>query len=80
MFDTALAAYLAGRHQPASYDLERLFAGLLSMTELAKPVYLEPDAFSLLGDSGGGGGQLSQRIPPRWTALYETLLRQSCKN
>ena len=49
VFDTALAGYLldatAGR-----YDIARLFASWFK-EELPKPLYLEPDAFSLLNGS-----------------------------
>ena len=49
IFDTALAGYLldatAGR-----YDIARLFASWFK-EELPKPLYLEPDAFSMLGDA-----------------------------
>ena len=34
---------------PGSYDLQRLFVAYFN-EELPKPLYLEPDAFSLLGD------------------------------
>ncbi len=49
VFDTALAGYLldatAGR-----YDLQKLFISYFS-TELPKPLFLDPEAFSLLGDA-----------------------------
>ena len=48
MFDTALAAYLVDATS-GKYEIGQLFAGYFH-TELAKPVHLEPDAFSLLGD------------------------------
>ncbi len=49
VFDTALAAYLLDA-TAGSYELQRLFVSYFN-TELPKPVYLEPDAFSLLGDA-----------------------------
>ena len=48
MFDTALAAYLVDATS-GKYEISQLFAGYFH-TELVKPVHLEPDAFSLLGD------------------------------
>ncbi len=48
IFDTALAAYLADATS-GKYEIGQLFAGYFH-TELVKPVHLEPDAFSLLGD------------------------------
>ncbi len=48
VFDTALAAYLLDA-TAGSYDLPRLFVSYYN-EELPKPVFLEPDAFSLLGD------------------------------
>ena len=48
MFDTALAAYLVDATS-GKYEIGQLFAGDFQ-TELVKPVHLEPDAFSLLGD------------------------------
>ena len=48
MFDTALAAYLADATS-GKYEIGQLFAGYFH-TELVKPAYLDPDAFSLLGD------------------------------
>ena len=49
VFDTALAAYLLDA-TAGSYDLARLFVSYFN-EELPKPVYLEKDAFSLLGDA-----------------------------
>ena len=49
VFDTALAAYLLDA-TAGSYDLARLFVSYFN-EELPKPLYLEPDAFSLLGDA-----------------------------
>lgn len=48
VFDTALAAYLLDA-TAGSYDLQRLFAAYFN-EELPSPLYLEPDAFSLLGN------------------------------
>ena len=48
MFDTALAAYLVDATS-GKYEIGQLFAGYFQ-TELVKPAYLDPDAFSLLGD------------------------------
>nr|WP_325211576.1 DNA polymerase I [uncultured Oscillibacter sp.] len=48
VFDTALGAYLLDA-TAGSYDLQRLFVSYFN-EELPKPLYLEPDAFSLLGD------------------------------
>ena len=49
VFDTALAAYLLDA-TAGSYDLARLFVSYFN-EELPKPAHLEPDAFSLLGDT-----------------------------
>ena len=49
LFDTALAAYLLDA-TAGSYDLQRLFVAYFN-EELPKPLYLQPDAFSLLGDA-----------------------------
>ena len=49
VFDTALAAYLL-EATAGSYDLQRLFVSYYN-TELPKPLHLERDAFSLLGDA-----------------------------
>ena len=48
VFDTALAAYLLDA-TAGSYDLQRLFVSYFN-EELPRPLYLEPDAVSLLGD------------------------------
>uniref|UniRef100_UPI002D808874 DNA polymerase I n=1 Tax=Oscillibacter sp. TaxID=1945593 RepID=UPI002D808874 len=48
VFDTALGAYLLDA-TAGSYDLQRLFVAYFN-EKLPKPLYLEPDAFSLLGD------------------------------
>ena len=49
VFDTAIAAYLLDA-TAGSYDLSRLFVSYFN-EELPKPVHLERDAFSLLGDT-----------------------------
>ena len=49
VFDTALAAYLLDA-TAGSYDLQRLFVSYFN-EELPKPLYLEKEAFSLLGDA-----------------------------
>ena len=49
IFDTALAAYLLDA-TAGSYDLARLFVAYFN-EELPKPLYLEKEAFSLLGDT-----------------------------
>ena len=48
VFDTALAAYLLDA-TAGSYDLNRLFVTYCG-AELPQPLYLETDAFSMLGD------------------------------
>ena len=49
LFDTALAAYLLDA-TAGSYELDRLFVSYFN-AELPAPAHLEPDAFSLLGDT-----------------------------
>lgn len=49
VFDTALAGYLLDA-TAGNYDINRLFASWYK-EELMKPLYLDPDAFSLLGDA-----------------------------
>ena len=70
VFDTALAAYLLDA-TAGSYDLERLFVSYYN-TELPKPVYLEPDAFSLLGDNAAAQAAFNSYVAAV-EALYETL-------
>ena len=48
-FDTAIGAYLLDA-TAGSYEIDRLFLGYFN-AELPKPVHLEADAFSLLGDT-----------------------------
>ena len=49
VFDTALAAYLVDA-TAGNYDIDKLFVSYFH-TELTKPLHLEQDAFSLLGDT-----------------------------
>ena len=49
VFDTAIAAYLLDA-TAGSYDLQRLFVSYFN-EELPKPIHLERDAFSMLGDT-----------------------------
>ena len=69
-FDTALAAYLLDA-TAGSYDLQRLFVSYYN-EELPKPLYLEKDAFSLLGDSAAAEASLD-RYTAAVDTLYETL-------
>ena len=71
VFDTALAAYLADATS-GKYEIGQLFAGYFH-TELGKPVYLEPDAFSLLGDSTAAEAAFRSDTAAVG-ALYEVLL------
>ena len=56
VFDTALAAYLLDA-TAGKYDLPRLFVSYFNQ-ELPKPVHLEPEAFSLLGDRSAAWASL----------------------
>lgn len=56
VFDTALAAYLLDA-TAGKYDLPRLFVAYFNQ-ELPKPVHLEPDAFSPLGDRSAAWASL----------------------
>ncbi len=49
VFDTALAAYLVDA-TAGSYDIDKLFVSYFH-AELTKPTHLEPEAFSMLGDT-----------------------------
>ena len=71
VFDTALAAYLLDA-TAGSYDLQRLHVAYFN-EELPKPLYLEPDAFSLLGDSAQAEEALN-RYTAAVSGLYEVLL------
>ncbi|MCI9002838.1 MAG: DNA polymerase I [Oscillibacter sp.] len=69
VFDTALAAYLLDA-TAGSYDLQRLFVTYFN-EELPKSLYLEPDAFSLLG--GGEAAASLDRYVAAVEALYGVL-------
>lgn len=71
VFDTALAAYLMDS-TAGSYDLRRLFVAYYN-EELPKPLYLEPDAFSLLGNTAASEASFASDTTAV-AALYETLL------
>ena len=71
MFDTALAAYLVDATS-GKYEIGQLFAAYFH-TELAKPVHLEPDAFSLLGDAARRRRPPSTAIPAPWTPCTDVL-------
>ena len=71
LFDTALAAYLLDA-TAGSYDLGRLFVTYFNQ-ELPKPVYLEKDAFSLLGDTAAAQASLDSHAAAV-EALYEALV------
>ena len=66
IFDTALAAYLADATS-GKYEIGQLFAAYFH-TELAKPAYLEPEAFSLLGDTAAAEASFHS-----YTAAVEAL-------
>ena len=66
VFDTALAAYLLDATQ-GSYELSRLFLRYFG-AELPRPLYLEPDAFSMLGDRAAAEASLDSA-----TAAVEAL-------
>ena len=70
IFDTALAAYLLDA-TAGSYDLGRLFVSYYN-TELPKPLYLEPDAFSMLGDAAAAEAAFDS-YAAAVDALYGTL-------
>ena len=66
VFDTALAAYLLDA-TAGSYDLQRLFVAYYN-EELPRPVHLEPDAFSMLGDHAAAAAAfLSPVLPAFWS-------------
>ncbi|WP_295749377.1 DNA polymerase I [uncultured Oscillibacter sp.] len=71
VFDTALAAYLLDA-TAGSYDLQRLFVSYFN-EELPKPLYLEPDAFSLLGDGASAAASLDSYVTAV-DALYAVLV------
>ena len=70
VFDTALAAYLLDA-TAGSYDLSRLFVAYYN-EELPKPLYLESDAFALLGDRAAAEAAFDSHAAAI-DALYETL-------
>ena len=70
VFDTALAAYLLDA-TAGSYDLQRLFVAYYN-EELPRPVHLEPDAFSMLGDRAAAAVALLS-YTAAVAALRETL-------
>ena len=70
VFDTALAAYLLDA-TAGSYDLQRLFVAYYN-EELPRPVHLEPDAFSMLGDRAAAAAALLS-YTAAVAALCETL-------
>ena len=70
VFDTALAAYLLDA-TAGSYDLQRLFVAYYN-EELPKPVHLEKDAFSMLGDRAASAAALLS-YTAAVAALRETL-------
>ncbi|MBQ7778430.1 MAG: DNA polymerase I [Oscillibacter sp.] len=70
IFDTALAAYLLDA-TAGSYALDRLFVAYYN-AELPKPVHLESDAFSLLGDTVQAEAAFHS-YTSAVDALYETL-------
>ena len=71
VFDTALAAYLMDS-TAGSYDLQRLFMAY-EQEELPKPLYLEADAFSLLGDAAAAEASFA-RAAAAVAALHEALV------
>ena len=71
VFDTALAAYLLDA-TAGSYDLGRLFVAYYN-EELPKPLYLDRDAFSLLGDTAQAEASFDS-YAAAVDALYGTLL------
>ena len=70
VFDTALAAYLLDA-TAGSYDLQRLFVAYYN-EELPRPVHLEPDVFSMLGDRAAAAAALLS-YTAAVAALRETL-------
>lgn len=70
VFDTALAAYLLDA-TAGSYDLGRLFVTYYN-EELPKPLYLDPGAFSPLGDAAAASASFDSCVTAV-DALYGTL-------
>ncbi len=71
IFDTALAGYLLDA-TAGHYDIGRLFASWFR-EELPRPLYLAPDAFSLLGSSAETEATFLS-YTSAVTALYEAML------
>ena len=71
IFDTALAAYLLDA-TAGSYDLARLFVAYFN-EELPKPLYLEKEAFSLLGDAAQAEASFDS-YASAVDALYDALV------
>ena len=71
IFDTALAGYLLDA-TAGHYDIARLFASWFK-EELPKPLYLEPDAFSMLGDTVQAEATFLSYMSAV-AALYEAML------
>ncbi len=73
VFDTAIAAYLLDA-TAGSYELQRLFVSYFN-EELPKPLHLERDAFSLLGDTAQASASLYSYCSAI-AALHEELAPQ----
>ncbi|MDE6899762.1 MAG: DNA polymerase I [Oscillospiraceae bacterium] len=73
VFDTALAGYLLDA-TAGHYDAARLFASWFK-EELPKPLHLDPDAFSLLGDAARAEASFLRYVSAV-DALYEVMLPQ----
>jgi DNA polymerase-1 len=73
VFDTALGAYLLDA-TAGGYDLERLFVSYYN-TELPKPLYLETDAFSLLGDTAQAEASFNSHAAAV-EALYQSISKK----
>ena len=71
VFDTALAGYLLDA-TAGHYEIERLFASWFK-EELPKPLHLEPDAFSMLGDAAQAEAAFLSYLSAV-DALYEAML------
>ena len=71
VFDTALAAYLLDA-TAGSYDLSRLVVSYFN-EELPKPLFLDADAFSLLGDTAAAEASF-HRYAAAVESLYGVLL------
>ena len=70
VFDTAIAAYLLDA-TAGSYDLARLFVSYFN-EELPKPLYLQSDAFALLGDRAAAEASFDS-YATAVDALYDVL-------